>query len=31
MKQSRYLLEIGNYKYWVRKNGEIELINDSWC
>jgi hypothetical protein len=31
MKQSRYLLEIGNYRYWVRKNGDIELINDIWC
>jgi hypothetical protein len=31
MKQSRYLLEICNYKYWVRNNGEIALINDSWC
>jgi hypothetical protein len=31
MKQSRYLLEIGNYKYWVRNNGEIALINDNWC
>ena len=31
MKQSRYLLEIGEFKYWLRKNGEIELIDDNWC
>jgi len=31
MKKSRYLLEIGDFKYWVRKNGEIELIDDKWC
>jgi hypothetical protein len=31
MKQSRYLLEIGEFKYWVRKSGEIELIDDKWC
>jgi|Laugrespbdmm15sd_2_1035082.scaffolds.fasta_scaffold00393_7 hypothetical protein len=29
MKQSRYLLEIGEFKYFVRRNGEIELINES--
>lgn len=26
MKQYRFLLEIGDFKYWLRKNGEIELI-----
>jgi hypothetical protein len=28
MKQTRYLLEIGEFKYWVRKNGEIEPIEN---
>ena len=31
MKQTRYLLEIGEFKYFVRKNGEIDLIDDKWC
>jgi hypothetical protein len=26
MKKSRYLLEIGDYKYWVQRDGKIELI-----
>ena len=29
-KQNRYLLEIGDFRYFVLKNGEIELINDKW-
>ena len=28
MMQSRFLLEIGEFKYWVRKSGELELINN---
>jgi len=26
MKQDRYLLEIGEFKYWLFRNGEIDLI-----
>ena len=29
-KKSRYVLEIGEFKYWVRKNGEIELVDYKW-
>jgi hypothetical protein len=31
MKVNRYLLEIGNYKYWIRRTGEIELIDVKMC
>lgn len=31
MKVDRYLLEIGNYKYWVKRTGEIELIDVKMC
>lgn len=28
MKKNRYLLEIGEFKYWINENGEIKNINN---
>jgi len=31
MMQTRHLLEIGDYKYWVRRDGEIIMIDQPFC
>ena len=31
MSISRHLLEIGEFKYWILKSGEIILIDDKMC
>ena len=31
MCQNRYLLEIGEYKYWILRTGELILIDERMC
>lgn len=31
MCQNRYLLEIGEYKYWLLRTGELILIDERMC